>query len=228
METIASFRRPAGEPVAPFATKTDAAYVMVRGRILTGALPAGTVVEQEGLARQLGLSTTPVREAMRRLEAEGLLHQVAHREMRVPGLTSREVIELYDVRLKLDPHAVSLGARNAEDAQRARVRELLELSQAGSSTDRLEHNYQLHRAMYVASDSAVLIEILDRLWDRSDRYRMILVRGEDTANTAHAEHEAIVEAFCSGGATTAGRLLREHLAAARDVLLKKVKDNEGG
>jgi DNA-binding GntR family transcriptional regulator len=207
-----------GGPVR-WATKTDVAYRSLRARILDGTLAPGSVVEQEALAASLGLSTTPVREALRRLEAEGLLTQVAHRAIRVPGLSRTELDELYAVRLEMDPFGAQLGARAANDALRAHLRTLV------APVDRdgyLERNRELHRAMYVASGNSVLIELLDRLWERAERYRIVLLRDTHIADTAHAEHTELVEAFCAGDTEELARLLREHLRGSHRELTERI------
>lgn len=210
-------------PPAVWATKRDVAYRVVRDRIMGGLLGPGAEIDQERLARELGLSSTPLREALRQLEAEGLLKQIAHRKMRVSELSRRELEEIYDLRLVLDPFGAQLGAASATDQERERIKELLaNLHPLGASyLDELARNYELHRAMYVASRNTVLIESLDQLWDRFDRYRVVLIREGMTADSADAEHLAIVTAFCSGDGRQVAKLVREHLSAGRDALLKR-------
>src|SRR5579875_243592 len=92
-------------------TKSEAAYHLVRERVMDGRLAPGTVLDQEALAREMGLSTTPVREALRRLEAEGLVSQRAHFAIRIPELSRREFSDVYAIRTLLDPEAARLACR---------------------------------------------------------------------------------------------------------------------
>src|SRR5918998_6474386 len=127
--------------VRPALTKADYAYSEVRERILSGALPQGAVVSQEALAAELAVSTTPLREAMRRLSSEGLVILDAHRDARVAPLTAVEARSLFEVRQQLDPLAVRLAAERREAADVAQIQEAaasLEPLDAGSGLAALE------------------------------------------------------------------------------------------
>ena len=200
---------------------------MIRSQILDGALRPGAVVDQEALARLLDLSSTPVREALRRLEAEGLLVQSAHRQTRVSALSRRELEEMYDVRLVLDPYAAKVGAGLAHGQEKQALKELLaSFDPASSYLEQLQRNRDLHRILYAASRNTVLVETLDGLWDRFDRYRAILIREHMTASTAEEEHAAIVEAFIDGDGVAVSKLMRVHLARGRDAMLRHLGDSD--
>lgn len=200
-------------------TKSGAAYASLRERVLDGSLRPGAVLEQEALARQLGLSTTPVREAVRRLEAEGLIVQLAHKAIQVPALNRAELDDLYSVRMQLDPYAAQLGARNATDGIRRELRALTHTADPDASPrSQLVHNRKLHRAMYAASGNIVLRDLLDGLWDRSDRYRMVLLRDEVTAHAADDDHHELVELFCARKTKQLGEALKRHLQGSHDKL----------
>src|SRR3712207_1680997 len=121
--------------VRPPLTKADYAYSEVRERIMSGALPQGATVSQEALAAELNVSTTPLREAMRRLSSEGLVVLDAHRDARVAPLTAAEARSLFEIRQQLDPLAVRLAAERRDEVDLARIREAaasLEPLDAGS------------------------------------------------------------------------------------------------
>jgi len=202
-----------------WSTKSEVAYMSLREQLLDGRLAPGAVLDQEALARTLGLSTTPVREALRRLEAEGLIHQFAHRAVRVPELSRAELDDLYSIRLQLDPWAAQLGAGRADDALRARLKEMAAADESAfSPREQLVRNRRLHRLMYAASGNAVLCDLLDGLWDRCDRYRMVLVSDAETAHAATTEHRRIVEAFNRRNVDRLGDLLTKHLRASYETL----------
>ena len=98
-------------------TKAKAVYVETRSRILKGMLAPGSAVNQEALAAELGVSITPLREALRRLEMEGLIRMEAHRTMIITPLTRQELHEMYAIRLELDPLAAGLAAANASESE---------------------------------------------------------------------------------------------------------------
>jgi DNA-binding GntR family transcriptional regulator len=205
-------------PVIPAPlTKADMAYRQVREEIVEGLMPPGAAIDQEALASRLGLSTTPVREALRRLESEGLVISRPHRDTVVAPLTLEQLEDIYIVRLSLDPLAVALSAREASDEQ---LQAILELSRQASEdpdpVSQLHQNRRLHRAMYQACGNAVLIQTLDTLWDKSDRYRLTTLQDDRTAHRAHVEHSAIVEAMVDRRADQAAELMRRHVSDSLD------------
>ncbi len=203
-----------------WSTKADAAYNGLRDRVLSGSLKPGSRLAQEALAAELGLSTTPVREAVRRLETEGLVVQEKHHVVRVPELSSRELTELYAVRIVLDPMAARLGAKLATEADKQAARELAWDDPGLSHLEQVERNRRLHRIIYAASGNKVLVRLLDGLWAHSDRYRAVLTSDESVAAAAAREHLHIVDAFCTGDLERLGELLEQHLTASRDYLLQ--------
>jgi DNA-binding GntR family transcriptional regulator len=210
------------DTVGAWSTKADAAYNGLRSRVLSGALRPGSRLAQEALAAEMGLSTTPVREAVRRLEAEGLILQEKHHVVRVPELSKRELSELYSVRIQLDPMAARLGAELASEQDKAAARELAWDDRSLSHLERVERNRRLHRIMYAAADNKVLEQMLDSLWARSDRYRAVLMANEAVAAAAASEHLHIVDAFCSGDLDRLSELLEQHLVASRQKLLELI------
>lgn len=194
-------------------TKADMAYRRVREEIVEGAMAPGSAIDQEALAARLGLSTTPVREALRRLESESLVVSRPHRDTIVAPLTREQLEDTYTVRLALDPLAISIAARQAPDTE---LRSILQLAhQAAADADPVSQMYQnrnLHRAMYRACGNAVLIQMLDALWDSSDRYRLATLQDDRTGLRARTEHTDIAEAMVARHPAKAAKLMRQHVA----------------
>ncbi|HWG25566.1 GntR family transcriptional regulator [Actinospica sp.] len=216
------FSAASATPIRP-ETKSDLAYQQIRQKILEGELAPETSLDQEALAEWLGLSTTPVREALRRLQSERLVVSRAHRDTVVAPLSVDSVEQVYAVRLALDPLAASMAAAHADDGERAGILALSQDRPAG--TDALSHvsfNRRLHRAIYAASGNTVLIEILDSLWDLSDRYRMVISKDVAAVEMAQDEHHAIAAAVVDGDPERAADLMRDHLAASLDLIRSTV------
>src|SRR4051795_9676849 len=134
-----------GDPA--FMTKSDLAYTRVRGLILSGQLAPGAVLPQAALAQQIGISTTPLREALRRLKQEGLVELDAHRDARVRPLDATEARDLLELRRSLDPLAASLAAqrRIGIDVDGVRVAlDGLEALSAAASIAQLESHHRFH------------------------------------------------------------------------------------
>jgi DNA-binding GntR family transcriptional regulator len=215
-ESLASWRLPenAQVPLRPV-TKTELAYLQIRQKIQEGELPPETSLDQEALAQSLGLSTTPVREALRRLESERLVISRAHRDTVVAPLSLATMEEVFSVRLLLDPLAASLAAAHADDSERERIRALSQQHPPQDDPVTSVHfNRRLHRSIYAACRNTTLVEILDSLWDLSDRYRLIISKSVAGLAMAGDEHPAIVTAVTGGSPDRAAKLMREHVAAS--------------
>jgi DNA-binding GntR family transcriptional regulator len=197
-------------------TKARAVFSELRRKILTGELPPGHEVNQEAMAAGLGVSITPLREALRRLEMEGLVRLKAHRTVVIPPLTRDELVELYVIRTELDPLATRLTTEVATDEETALIAKLARQKLARDPVVQLELNRTFHRAIYAACGNSSLITYLDQLWDRTDRYRLILVKQEFHEGPASpTDHIEIADAIVARDAEKAGQLMRAHIAGSR-------------
>lgn len=199
-------------------TKAEAVYLELRERILKGALQPGTTQSQEQLAAKLGLSITPLREALRRLESEGLVRLEAYRTMTITPLSRRELEELYSVRLHLDPLAASLAAKNATEEQLAEIEARAAERPPDSARGQLDAHRRFHRTVYSASNNLILTDVLDRLWDRTDRYRLIILRERIYGRAAWKEHRDIAAAVKTRKPQLAARMMRAHVGKARQLI----------
>jgi DNA-binding GntR family transcriptional regulator len=206
-------------PSLQIVTKAEAVYLETRARILTGALRPGLNVNQESLAADLGVSITPLREALRRLEMEGLIRLEAHRTVVIAPLTGRELDELYVIRIELDSLAAGLAAQKASAADVDAIGRLARQTSAREPVAQLERNRAFHRAIYGSCDNSALVVYLDQLWDRTDRYRLILVKEELVSGPAsRQDHIDIAEAIADRDAARAARLTRDHIARSRALI----------
>ena len=193
-------------------TKAKAVYIEIRTRILKAALAPGSPANQEALAADLGVSITPLREALRRLEMEGLIRLEAHRTMIIAPLTSQELDEMYAIRTELDPFAASLATANASEPQLELIKRLARQKAATDPVLQLERNREFHRAVYSSSGNSALINLLEQLWDRTDRYRLILIKEELLqGSTSRQEHMDLADALAGRRKDLAARLMRAHI-----------------
>jgi DNA-binding GntR family transcriptional regulator len=166
-------------------TRTDAAYFAVRSQILDGTLQAGSRVDQTLLSESLGLSMTPLREALRRLEADHLVIRDAHRGVTVAPISPRELCDLLAVRTTLDSMAVRLTAlqRTPDDLEEAAA----VLQGEGYNVlryPRLDTGSLFHRTLFKSCQNQVLIDALESVWARTERYAALL-RTSDPASAQH-------------------------------------------
>ena len=200
-----------------FATKSELAYTHVRRLILSGELEPGAVLPQVSLAQTIGISTTPLREALRRLKQEGLVELDAHRDARVRPLDATEARDLLELRRNLDPLAASLAAQRRTEADVDDVRAALDGLEALSTSPslaQLESHHRFHSAIHRASHNALLIDVLDGLWVKTDRYRrhgLETGRSDAERNARATEHRLLFEAVRDGDADAAAELMHRHV-----------------
>jgi DNA-binding GntR family transcriptional regulator len=206
-----------------FKSKADAVYQEIRQRILDGKLLPSSTLNQEQLAATLEVSTTPLREALRRLETEGLVRSTAHRDITVASLSLEEFTSLWEVREELDAMAVALAARRYTPDDRERMRSAAEaMSKDGDHHRNVELNREFHTAIYYACHNLVLIELLNVLWDRADRYRRLITATSSATGTA-LEHQTLLGLVLDRRAKEAARLMRGHLRQSGELIEQSLK-----
>jgi DNA-binding GntR family transcriptional regulator len=206
-------------PIPPVAlTKSAYAYEELRRRILTGDIPPGSVFSQTMLAQEIGVSTTPLREALRRLAAEGMVQLDSHRDARVTPLTAEEARNLYVIRENLDPLAAELAATSRTPSDISKIEAALKrLTPLSNSTDldALTAHREFHRSIYLSSHNPLLIGILEGLWDKADQYRQIGLQSQKNSKKdqtrVQEEHVQIADAVIAGQAEQAREAMQRHV-----------------
>jgi DNA-binding GntR family transcriptional regulator len=205
------------EPADLFETKSDYAYRQVRDRILSGELQPGAVIQQRDLASRIGISTTPLREALRRLKSEGLVELDAHRDARISPLRAEEARDLLELRKSLDPLAAGLAAQRRTNADIQAIRAahaVLEPLPTHPAIGQLVAHRDFHAAIYRASHNDLLIESLEGLWDKADRYRRLALqtdRGQTARDQKAKEHQLLVDLIATGDSDGAANVMRAHI-----------------
>ena len=198
----------------------DAAYATIRQAILVGQLRPGDRLAEEQLAGEFGISRTPIREAIFRLEAERFATRQVRRGLVVRGISEEQVLEVFAVRGALDRLAASVAAHSATAPERARLRWINEqiearMQQVGH-TDISELTMQFHEALAECAHNTVLVQIVVQLLDTARRFGPTIFSLPGRATVAVAEHRAMLEAIDRGDADLAGRLAAEHITNARE------------
>jgi DNA-binding GntR family transcriptional regulator len=203
------------EPLT-IASVVDQVYAAIRERILSGELPRGSRLHQEDMAAELGVSRTPVREALRRLGAEGLVEMQTNRGARVTDIDRGDMVSPTLARLVIEPGAARLAAEGRASTGRmrtaiARQRRVLDDLKAS-----FEANRDFHLALVEASGNSYLMQFSEILWVSRIGYPIFELEAETKARMAldADEHEAIVEAIEAGDGRRAETLTRRHLADA--------------
>src|SRR5262249_485814 len=206
----------------------EAAPEQLREAIILGELTPGTPLRLEDLARTLGMSISPIREAVRQLEAHGLAEHVPHHGAKVTGLDVEELRELFSIRLALESMAVTRAAElfSADDEQRARARLAAfdDARRRGDIRTAGRAHTDFHFALYEAARSGWLLGLIRPAWDSCERYRPVLLGagagggGGDPGPSRGARRRAARSLHGERGGPCGGRSARPSRARERDLL----------
>jgi DNA-binding GntR family transcriptional regulator len=207
----------------PLHTRAQWVDGRLRAAILSNELQPGERLRPNELAAQWGVSPTPLREALLRLEADGLVESVPHRGTRVTPLTRKAVEQLYELRELLEPLALrkAMARPDAVDTDRVRAAHAA-LAASQHSTDLVEHEVlhrEFHRALYEACDSPWLLALTDTLSVHSSRYRLLSLEPRGGWASVVHEHDVLVTAFLAGDAGAALAQLDAHIRRTLDCVL---------
>ncbi|MET9953782.1 GntR family transcriptional regulator [Streptomyces sp. NPDC006339] len=198
----------------------------LRRAITTGELRPGDPIRQDTLAARLDVSRVPLREALKALEAEGLVVHHVHRGYFVAELSLADLEEIYRIRRLLETEAVRAALRRMPDGLiRSLERSQADVERAaatGDVTAMAEANRRFHFALVEASGMPRLVRLITTLWDATDAYRALYYAQDPHRQAAVREHRAVISAVTQSDEAAAVRWLDEHrdhaVAALREVL----------
>lgn len=206
----------------------EAAYLRILEDIRTGQLPPGARLTESELAERLAISRTPVREAIRRLEADGLVTHAPRVGAMVRRLDYAEVMELYEMRNVLEGTAARMAARSASDTELAELA-AINAEMAGTSEPlRLASlNQKFHLTLIDAARNRYLVKAVQSV------HKTMLILGPTTleeegrAQAAVAEHDEVLEALAARDGAKAEAAMRRHMDMAHRVRLRQIRAREG-
>ncbi len=207
--------------IAKMASASSIVFEELRKAIIKGDLAVGEALRQDEIAALFNVSRIPVREALSRLEEQGLVRTQRYKGAVVSGLSAEEATEIFEFRLLVEPaiirRAVPLMSKDALCRARDYCRAFSESTDPMSWGDR---NREFHSELYNASRLKFHLEAIDNAMNRIDRYlraQLVLSNGMERANTEHFE---ILEACESGDADKAAELTAAHIAGVKESFLK--------
>ena len=200
-------------------TMAEFALEQLREAIIMGELPAGTPLRLDELARSLGMSISPIREAVRQLEALGLAKHVPHQGARVLDFDVEELRDLFQIRLALESLAVRRAAERFTDESAEAARAQLERFDAAAALadvrETMRAHTEFHFTLYDASQSAWLVALIRPAWDRSERFRPALLTSKVGPQERHrAYDQALLDACAAHDPEGAAAALHDHLELA--------------
>jgi DNA-binding GntR family transcriptional regulator len=209
-------------------TLAEKAFIALHEAILTGRLRPGERLPIEELADVLDMSAMPIREAVRRLDAAGLVENIPHRGARVTELSIDDLQEVYEARLALEPLTVRRAAERFTDELAAvaaeRLAALNRLPDDNSTATWAAHT-AFHFALYDAAGSNWFLRLIRPLWETSERYRLAAPMKRKLA-ARRGEHEAILQACIEHDGDRAALALHDHLALTANVVSKAMGGEE--
>lgn len=199
----------------------DQVFDRLENDILTGVYPRGSVLTEMKLCQELGVSRTPIREALRRLEQEHLIESHS-RGLVVIGITRQDAMLIYEVRKRIEGLAAGVCAAKITDDQLAQMRDIIDLQEfyaqkQDSEKVRMLDN-QFHEAVYRASGSAVLYDTLMPLHRKIQKYRKASLAVRSRAKESSREHRHVFDAIAARDPKAAEQAMLDHVASAQSFL----------
>ena len=192
------------------------AYEVLRNKIITCELMPGAVVDQNALMREIGVSRTPVREAVNALEAEGLLVVMPRRGVIVAPISLTDVSQIYTVRENFEPLIVRLATPSAD-------RERLAKYHRGFTRDTLDpdsiiqSDFEMHNYFAELTENTYLVRLMSSVLSQNMRIVVLGARIRDRLPASNREHAAILERMMDGDADGAAEAMRAHIASAKAI-----------
>lgn len=208
----------------------DVVFNTLRRSILTGELKPGERLMEIHLADKLGVSRTPIREAIRKLELEGLVTMIPRRGAEVAQITEKHLRDVLEVRRALDALAVELAceritAEELESLKEACANFAKETKQ-GNANRLARADVAFHDIILNASGNERLVQMISKLSQQMYRYRLEYVKDETSYERLIAEHEAIYEAICSRDGRAGAEAIKNHIDNQEKAVIRRITKKE--
>lgn len=202
-------------------------FESLREAIISGALPPSERLMEIQLAEEMGVSRTPVREAIRKLELEGLVVMIPRKGAYVAGMSIKDIVDVFEIRGALEGLAAELAAERATDEELETMeRYLVKISEeieSGDLSKVVETDTDFHTFIYKASRNARLSQIINNLREQIQRFRTTSLSFPGRMKIALEEHRKIVEAVSSRDGELARKLAQEHIENAENTMMGMIQ-----
>ena len=204
----------------------DQVFQKLEEDIVSGFYPKGEILTELKLMEELGVSRTPIREALRRLEQERLIQETG-KGSEVLGITLEDLVDIMDIRLCIEGLAAYYASKNLTPESLETFRQISQLQDFYYSQGNIEAlrqmDDQFHNAIYELCGRPVLRDTLQPLHRKAQRYRKKSIEDEKRLACSIAEHKAIFEAIAAGKADIAVQVTTRHIENARDSMVERFK-----
>lgn len=202
-------------------------YKKLKASILNQTLPQNKRLVEEKLAEELGTSRTPVREAIQKLEKEGLIHKLSKGGYAVSAVTDEDIEEIFGIRGILEGYAAYLATTRVTGEDIKSLEEIVDRAELclkrGDIDECIRLNTEFHDRLYRIAKSSKLYGIINDLRDYIYRYRIIILRNEGMVEVSIKDHREMIILMKSRRAGKVERLVRKHITRGKTIVKKKVK-----
>ncbi|MBR5058989.1 MAG: GntR family transcriptional regulator [Clostridiales bacterium] len=199
----------------------------LENQIINGELVPGDALNEIKLSKELGVSRTPIREALRQLELEGLVENVPNKGCVVIGISEKDIEDIYAIRVRMEGLAARWSALHISDEDKNRLNEILDLQEFYLQKEDYDRIWKLdtefHSIIYKAADSRPLQNMLTSFHNYVRRARGFSMKAEGRSVKTVAEHRKIVDAICAGDADAAEAAMTSHILKALENLKENLK-----
>ncbi|MGC1308733.1 MAG: GntR family transcriptional regulator [Phormidesmis sp.] len=206
-------------------------YLALRQEILSGELAAGECLVEQTLADRFAVSRTPIREAIRQLQQEGLIQSDQRGGLQVTTITIADAIQLYDCRLGLEQVAAVSACENATAKQLEGLKQCMVQAERSVSSppgaenldNRLAIDQNFHRLLAESSGNPWLVDLLEQIFGKMALLRLTTTYRNPEVLEIWAEHEKIVDALVNRDARSAAMAVRDHLVASKARVVQELQ-----
>jgi DNA-binding GntR family transcriptional regulator len=202
----------------------------IREAIIIGELKPGERLMEVQLAEKMGVSRTPVREAIRKLELEGLVEMLPRKGARVANLSEKDIMDVLEVRSTLDGLASSLSALRITDDEIKELKHILAqfitCVEKNNLQGSIRKDVEFHDVIYRSSRNDKLIQISNNLREQVQRYRVIYMKDYSSSSELVKEHTEILDAISRRDPDAAMKVARLHIKKQEESIIRSVKKNK--
>lgn len=223
------------KPLAPLPIRKSLGqhvFENLKNAIIQGDIRPGNRLVESRIASTLDISRTPVREAIHKLEREGLIERLPRGGFSVLGLTRDDIEETFGIRSVLESYAARLAAEKHREEDlsplEGKIREFQECLKKGQMEKLPRINTEFHHLLYALSRNPKLIKMINDLRDQIYRYRKIILKVEKMPQTSNEDHRKMLKAIRARDAEGVERLVKEHILRGQKIVLKALGNSPGG
>lgn len=207
----------------------DVIFNTIREAIIAGELKPGERLMEVQLADKMGVSRTPVREAIRKLELEGLVEMIPRKGAHVAEVSVKDIMDVLEIRASMDGLATALAAKRITPEE---IKELKHVySQFVTNVEKenvngtIKKDAEFHDVIYRASRNDKLLQISNNLKEQVQRFRVIYLKGFGSTGDIIKEHEQIIEAITTKNPEMAQKIAYEHIRTQEETIIKALRGN---